>query len=796
MRMSAIGKRSLGVTVGFACFVLAGAWLQAARPATPQASARASGAAPESAASPQRALVDQYCVTCHNERQKTAGLSLAAEDMTEVGANAEVWEKVVRKLRGGAMPPARRPRPDEQTLDAFRVWLETELDSAALADPHPGRTEAFHRLNRTEYRNAIRDLLAIEGINFDLMLPADDLSYGFDNIAGVLKLSPSLLERYLSAARKVSLVAVGTGDLAPDNTIYRVRDDLAQWDRFEDLPFGTRGGTLVRHYFPTDADYVVRATVDGNSGKIRPHQLEVTVDGEPVGAFTLTGGEGKTYGMELDSFDVRLPIKAGLREVAATFVKITSAEVQGLVEPYDRPQEYRPLMPFLRSVTIMGPFQPTVTEDTPSRRRVFVCRPESASEEEPCARQIFSTLARRAYRRPVGPDDVAWLMPFYETGYAEGGFDQGIARGIERILMSPWFLFRVEEDPADVAPNVPYRISDLELASRLSFFLWSSVPDDELLEVAEQGRLRDPAVLEHQVKRMLASPRTEALATNFAGQWLQLRNLPAALPDSRAFPRFDDGLRQSFRRETELLVESLLRENASALGLLSANYTFLNERLARHYGVPDVYGSHFRRVAIQEDARRGLLGQGSVLTVTSYATRTSPVVRGKWILENLLGTPPPPPPPAVEALVEKKETGEALSMREAMSLHRSNPSCASCHALMDPLGFALENFDATGHWRDRGEANEPIDASGALPNGTEFEGVVGLRQVLLSQPEQFVSTLTEKLLTYALGRGVDYHDMPAIRRIVRDAEPEGYKLSSLVLGIINSPPFQMRRSES
>ena len=802
MRMNAFSKRSLGITVGCACFVLAGAWLQAAMPATPgvappaNAQARSATAPSGTAVSPQRALVDQYCVTCHNDRQKTGGLSLAAEDMAEVPANAEVWEKVVRKLRGGAMPPTRMPRPDENTLDTFATWLETELDTAAKAHPQPGRTEAFHRLNRTEYRNVIRDVLGIEGINFELLLPSDDLSYGFDNIAGVLKLSPSLLERYLSAARKISLVAVGAGDLPPDNTMYRVRDDLAQWERFEDLPFGTRGGTMVRHYFPTDAEYVVRATVDGNNGTIHPHQLEVMVDGQPVGSFTLTGGEGKTYGMELDSFDVRIPVKAGVREIAATFVKISSAEVQGLPEPYDRPQEYKPLMPFLRSVTVMGPFQSTTTEDTPSRRRVFVCRPGSASEEEPCAREILSTLARRAYRRPLQPDDVAWLMPFYEQGHGEGGFNIGIARGIERMLMSPSFLFRVEQDPADAAPNTPYRISDMELASRLSFFLWSSIPDDELLKVAEQGRLREPAVLERQVKRMLASPRTGALATNFAGQWLQLRNLGAALPDSRVFPRFDDGLRQSFRQETELLVESLLREDAGALELLNANYTFLNERLARHYGVPDVSGSHFRRVAIRDDARRGLLGQGSILTVTSYATRTSPVVRGKWILENLLGTPPPPPPPAVEALIEKKENGEALSMREAMTSHRANPSCASCHALMDPLGFALENFDATGHWRDRSQSNAPIDASGVLPNGTKFEGVVGLRQVLMSQPEQFVSTLTEKLLTYALGRGVGYNDMPAIREIVRNAAPGGYKLSSLVLGIITSPPFQMRRSES
>ncbi|MBM3777965.1 MAG: DUF1592 domain-containing protein [Acidimicrobiia bacterium] len=793
--MGTSSRRWLSLTVAatWICIASGAAGLRVAAQEPGRPDGSPSGAA---AVSSPRAIVDTYCVTCHNQRLKTGGLVLDTVDIDDVSEGAPVWEKVVRKLRGGAMPPVGMPRPDARTLDGFISGLETALDSAANARPNPGRRDTFHRLNRTEYQNAIRDLLALEGIDFGLLLPADDLSYGFDNIAGVLKLSPTLLERYLSAARKISMIAVGDPALPPDHVTYRVRDDLAQWDHLEGLPFGTRGGAIVQHYFPVDGEYLLRIAIDGNSGQTRSHEVELNVDGRRVGLFTLDGKGNKPWGVEFDEFEVRLPLKAGLHEVTATFIKITSAEEQTLPETYDRPQEMRSLMPFLRHITVLGPFSGMTPDETPSRRRIFACRPSTAAEEAPCAERIFSTLARRAYRRPVTPEDVALLMPFFEHGRREGGFEAGIVRGLERVLMSPAFLFRVEQDPGTLAKDAVYRISDIELASRLSFFLWSSIPDDELLDVAAGGTLREPAVLERQVRRMLASPKAEALVVNFAGQWLQLRNLDAVLPDSRVFPRFDDGLRQSFRRETELLVDSMLRENRSALDLMTADYTYLNERLARHYGVPGVHGGHFRRVPVEQDERRGLLGQGSILTVTSYAMRTSPVVRGKWILENILGTPPPPPPPNVPSLEEKKKSGEALSMREAMTLHRANPSCASCHAQMDPLGFALENFDGTGRWRTRNEANAPIDASASLPNGTKFEGVTGLRDMILSKPELFVSTLTEKLLTYALGRGVEYYDMPAVRQIVHDAKSGGYALSSLVVGIVRSVPFQMRRAES
>ena len=751
----------------------------------------------------ERALLDRYCVTCHNARQQVADLQLDQADVQRVAASPEIWEKVVRKLRAGAMPPVGMPRPDETAYDRFASWLEDELDRGAQAAPDPGRTLAFHRLNRAEYENAIRDLLDVEAIDMGLLLPADDVSYGFDNIAGVLKLSSTLLERYLSAARKISQIAVGDPGMAVDTVSYLTRDDMAQWERFEDLPFGTRGGMLVRHYFPVSGEYRLTVYFEGARGVLRPPDdledtLEVTVDGKQVLVSPLGLDRPSGYdavGTLEESFEVRVPVRAGLRRISATFFKITSALFDGVVQEYPLPRPLNQLKPFVRRIAITGPFEPVVAE-TPSRRRIFTCRPSGAQDELSCAREIMSTLARRAYRRPVTADDIGQLMTFYEAGREERGFEGGITRAIERLLVSPSFLFRVASDPADVTPGAPYRISDLELASRLSFFLWSSIPDDELLRVAADGRLRDPVVLEQQVTRMLASPKSDVLVKNFTGQWLQLRNLDAKMPNEITFPYFSDNLRQSFRGETERMFEHVLREGHSVLDLLDGDYTFLNEQLARHYGIPNVYGTRFRRVTLTDEARHGLLGHGSVLTVTAFATRTSPVVRGKWILDNLLGASPPPPPPNVPTLQEKTDTGQALSMREAIVMHRASPACASCHALMDPLGFALENFDGVGRWRTMSEANTPIDASGNLPNGTKFEGVNGLRQVLLSQPERFVSTVTEKLLTYALGRGVEYYDMPAVRTIVREAAPGDYALSSLVLGVIKSVPFQMRRAES
>ena len=772
----------------------------AAAAPTPQQDGRRSVDAQSAPASPQRQLLDRYCVTCHNARQETAGLTLDRVDVQEVGEHAEIWEKVVRKLRARAMPPVGRPRPDDDAYEQLTAWLETELDRSARLAPNPGRKVALHRLNRTEYQHAIRDLLGVEGIDMGLLLPADDSSRGFDNIGGALKLSSTLFERYLSAARKISRIAVAARGFPVDVATYRIKEDLPQWDRFDELPLGTRGGKLIRHYFPVNGEYVFRANVDGTVGIDRSHHLELAVDGERVEVVEFTGDGRTRYGQFLEesteTVEMRVAVKAGLRNVAATFLKITSAEQPGVVQEYPRPFAWRPPMPILSSVTVIGPFEPIAAGDSPSRAKIFTCYPSEPTDEAPCARRIVARLARTAYRRPVPTAEVDALLSFYEAGRREGGFDEAIGRALERLLVSPSFLFRIERDPENVAPGSPYRVSDLELASRLSFFLWSSIPDDELLTVAARGALHEPAELERQVRRMLGSPKAEALVRNFVGQWLELRVLDASRPNEVIFPNFDDNLRQSLRRETELFFQTILREDRSALDLLNGDFTFVNERLARHYGIPNVYGSHFRRVGVSDESRRGLLGHASVLTVTSYSTRTSPVVRGKWILDNFLGAPPPPPPPNVPTLAEKSDTGEALSMREAMERHRANPACASCHAQMDPLGFSLENFDAVGRWRTHSEANEPIDASGALPGGATFDGVEGLRDMLLSRPEDFVSTLTEKLMTYALGRGVEYYDMPAIRQIIREAAPEGYSLSSLVTGIVTSVPFQMRRAGS
>jgi mono/diheme cytochrome c family protein len=743
-------------------------------------------------------VLNRYCVTCHNSRLKTAGLVIDPADLGNAGVNPELWEKVVRKLRASAMPPAGAPRPDPGTYDAVARFLETELDRAALAKPDPGALPPLHRLSRTEYQNAIRDLLAIDALpremDYSLLLPPDNISSGFDNIADLLFVSPTTMERYLDAARKISRLAVGDPQMPAMVNIHRLLPEQWQDARVDDLPVGTRGGLAIHGYFPVDGDYLVKVDVAGAPRE--PNQIEITIDDERVQLASIgggaRGGRGGGRGAAADRpLEFRLPVKAGERLVGVTFIEHNQARDEDTLRPRMRS---RGTQPALASVTISGPYDVKGPGDTPSRRRVFVCRPASSAIESACARQILSTLVKRAYRRPGTDADIERLLPFYTAGRSEGGFDRGIQKALERVLVSPQFLFRIESDPPSIPPGTPYRISDLELASRLSFFLWSSIPDDELLDAAIGGRLKNPAVLEQQVRRMLADPRSGSLVTNFAAQWLYLRDIEAKQPDELLFPDFDETLRSAFHRETELFLDSVLRENRSVLDLLTANYSFVNERLAEHYGIPNVQGSYFRRVTFPEDsARGGLLGQGSILTLTSYATRTSPVLRGKWVLENLLASPPPPPPPNVPALkTEGAEPGQTLPMREAMTQHRANPACASCHALMDPIGFAMENFDAVGKWRDR-DSGHAIDASGVLPGGTKFDGMAGLKGALLAHPERFVSAVTEKLLMYGLGRNLQYYDEPSVREIVRQAAPSHYMFSSLVLGVVKSAPFQMRK---
>lgn len=754
------------------------------------------------AADPSNALLSKYCYSCHNERLKTAGLMLDKLDVANIPANSETWEKVARKLRTGMMPPSGLPRPERLAADALAGQIETALDRAATANPNPGRTEALHRLNRNEYRNVVRDLLDLE-IDVASLLPADDASYGFDNIAGILRVSPALMERYTSAARKISRVAVGARSIPATDDTFRLPSDLSQEDHIEGLPLGTRGGISIPYTFPLDADYEFRVKLAAEyQGLVRPaaepHQIEISIDGQRVQLFTIGDDPSKR---DADAnLRVRLFVKAGPHQVATAFLKKSSALAESLRSSFLRPSigaggDTR-LQPYIGSVTINGPFDAKGPGDTPSRGRIFVCRPTGKMDPEPCARKMLSTLARRAYRRPVTEADLGILMRFYRDGVADGGFESGVELALRRLLVSPTFLFRIERDPPGAVPATPYRIGDIELASRLSFFLWSSIPDDELLDQAVRGRLKDPAVLERQVRRMLDDTRSQALVRNFTGQWLYLRNLPDKTPDSELFPDFDDGLRQAFGREAELLFGSFLHGNASAVEMLTANYTFLNERLARHYGIPNVYGNRFRKVPLTNPARGGLLGLGSILLVTSNPNRTSPVVRGKWLLENLLGTPPPPPPPNVPSLKENNEIDRPLSVRERLEAHRANPACASCHKLMDPLGFAMENFDAVGQWRTVSEAGTPIDSSGVLVDGTAVDGPAALKRALVSRPDSFVITLTEKLLTYALGRGLEYYDAPAVRKVTRDAGGGNASLPSLIMNIVRSAPFQMRRSQS
>ena len=762
-----------------------------------------------------RALLDDYCVTCHNQRTvdgrnesasaltlqlRAVGLSLDALDLSTLAADASQWEGVVRKVRAGLMPPAGRRRPDQATLDQFSGWLETELDAIAAARPDPGRTATVHRLNRAEYGNAIRDLLALE-IDVEDFLPADDASYGFDNIGGVLRMSQSLLERYLDASRAISRLAVGSPPPAPFSETFRTAQDEQQHDRAAGLPFGTRGGMLVSYAFPLDADYDIRVQLSTIRGLGEEHQLEVTVDSEPVELPNPVPGS---------TLEMRISVAAGPHDIGVAFHRNPPVLVEQVRERFQNPRTSGNSggpggsMPFVTSLTIAGPHDARGPGRTPSRDRVFVCRPATTSEELGCARTILSGLARRAYRRPVTDADLEVLLEFYEMGRADNddsannAFENGIELALRRLLVSPEFLVRIEADPSGVAPDTPYRVTDLELASRLSFFLWSSIPDDELLYVAESGALSQPAELERQVLRMMADPRSEAMTTNFAGQWLQLRNLATLVRPGEPYAvAFDERLRQAMITETEMFFESVVQEDRGVLELLTANYTFLNGRLAAHYGIPNVQGTHFRRVTFPPDSPRGgLLGHGSILTLTSHAIRTSPVLRGKWILDNILGTPPPDPPPGIPALEDRKTSARVATMRERMDAHRSNPACAACHSMIDPAGFALEGFDAIGRTRVVDESFNSIDTRGVLPDGTAFDGVAELRAALVQHPERFVGTVTEKLLTYALGRGLDYYDMPAVRRIVDEAAQGGYGMQSIVVGIVNSYPFLHRRSES
>jgi mono/diheme cytochrome c family protein len=805
------------VALWTAATALTAAQTRAVSPPRTVVSSVRTAAVPPPVLAAQRTLVDQYCVTCHNARLKTGGLALDGLDLAYLPDHAEVWEKVVRKVRAGVMPPQGVRRPDAAALQAFVGFVEDALDRNAIERPDPGRP-LLHRLNRAEYKNAIRDLLALD-VDVASLLPPDDSAYGFDNISDVLGVSPSLQERYLAAATRISAIAVGDPALRAGSDTYRVPQDLSQNQHVEGLPLGTVGGLRVRHMFPLDGEYdfqtkLYRTNLDMVRGLEYPSEFEIAIDGKPVHRVTIGGNPDLVQLFEKPTdtgtavearMRARVKVTAGPHDVTVAFVDHLAVKDTVRLQPFLRSSADNfdwAGQPHIQTVAITGPFNPTGSGDTPSRRAVFTCRPPSASgnqrdgaaakaAERACAVQILSRLARRAYRQPVGPAELAPILQFYDEARARGTFESGIQRGLQRILSSPRFAFRVERDPEGAAPGTVHPVSGVELAGRLSFFLWSSIPDETLLRAAAAGTLSQPAVLERQVRRMLADPRAEALVSNFAGQWLQLRNVRSVQPNSDEFPDFDDNLRQAFRKETELLFTSILREDRSVLDLLRADYTFVNERLARHYGIAGVYGSRFRRVPVTDDTRRGILGQGSMLAVTSHAERTSPVLRGKWVLENLLGLPVPPPPPDVPALKGKEDGQKPRTLREQLAEHRADPVCASCHKVMDPVGFALENFDAVGAWRTR-EPGGLIDASGQLADGTPVNGVVTLRQAILAKPELFVTTMTEKLMTYALGRGVDARDMPAVRAILRDAAANDYRLSSIVLGVVRSVPFRMR----
>ena len=790
----------------------------------------------QSVSASNRALLDQYCVICHNQavvnslatsneglqttQLRNLGLTLDTEDVSDLAANPEVWEKVIKKLRVGVMPPPNYPRPDKVRYDGFRTWLEDELDSIAANRANPGRTQAFHRLNQTEYRNSIRDLLDLN-IDVSDLIPADAPDqYGFDNNAEVLALSPLSVERYVNAAHKIAELAIGAPPRGASITTYDVPLNLIQDDRLsEDLPFGSRGGTAIEHLFPIDGEYRITLNLQTNyvdfvRGFDDANEVELSLDGEHLQTYAFGGDApgmpapysyaGNIRGSDDweefmmafadEGFELVLPVKAGPRVIGATFPR-EMWEAEGVQQP--RLFGYQLAVtelpdgnPGIGSVEIEGPLSIDGSGITPSRQQIFSCEPISADEEPACARQILSSLARRAYRRAVTENDVQGLMEFYKQGQLEGGFETGIQFALERLLVSPDFLFRIEQDPRNAEPDSMYPVTDTELASRLSFFLWSSLPDDELLDLVERSELRDPGVLETQVKRMMSDSRSSGFIENFVGQWLYLRNLDGIYPDPAAFPEFDENLREAFQRETELFIDDQIRSDRSLRELLSADYTYVNERLAEHYGIPKIYGNRYRKVMLEGAERGGLFGHGSLMMVTSYPNRTSPVLRGKFVLENLLGGPPPEPPPNVPAL-ETSNDGKQLTMREAMAMHRENPACRVCHAAMDPIGFSLENYDAVGKWRTQ-FAGQAIDASGLLPDGNTFDGPDGLRGLLLERPDDFVGTITEKLMRFALGRSLEYYDMPEVRGIVRAAREDDYRWSSVILGVIKSAPFQMR----
>jgi mono/diheme cytochrome c family protein len=797
MRGSAIGFVVCGA-------VLAGTAPQAANPQAPAGSAQT--------ASAHQATVNQYCVTCHNQRLKTGDLALDALDPANVAADAETWEKVVRKLRLGVMPPQGVRRPDQAAVDGLIGWLEEKLDSSPAARTNPGRP-VLRRLNRAEYSNAIRDLLGME-VDVASFLPPDDSAFGFDNVADAQANSPALLQAYLAAARKISAVAVGDPRIGLGSDTYSVRQDLSQDKHLDGLPLGTIGGLLAKHTFPVDGEYdfqirLYRTNLSAIRGLQDPHEIELTIDGERILLAKVGGPDDlvplqqnpteTSDAIEAKRLRLRHFVKAGQRDVAAAVVGevpplLATSRLKSFIRDFANPYAAEGAT-HVQSVTIQGPYNGKASA-TPPSRQVFLCRPASASEELPCARRITSALAARAYRRPLSSRELDGLLTFYKQERAGGDFVTGIGFVLRRILASPSFVFRPEREPAGLSAGTPYRVADVELASRLSFFLWSSIPDDELMDLARKGTLARPQVLEQQVRRLLADRRSNSFVSNFAGQWLQLRNLRGIIPNSETFPDFDDNLRQAFRREAELFFDSIMREDRSVLDLLDADYTFVNERLARHYGIRGVVGSHFRRVPLTDPVRRGLLGKGAVLMVTSHATTTSPVLRGKWVLENLMGAPPPVPPPDVPAIEEPAPGAAPRTMREQMEKHRANPTCAACHKIMDPIGFALENFDVVGAWRATNEVGVAFNTVDVMADGQRIDGVVTLRQALLKRPDVFVGTLTEKLLVYALGRGLTALDMPVVRQIVRETKGHEYRFSALVQSIVNSVPFQMRLKSS
>jgi mono/diheme cytochrome c family protein len=784
---------SVGVVLAVAAFL----------PASAQQAQTQNPAPTAATASALQDTLQIYCIGCHNGPTPFAGLNLDTIDFNNLEAHGETWEKLIRKLRARQMPPAGMPRPSEATYEALVNFIQSGRDHLAEVKPNPGRA-TLHRLNRPEYANVIHDLLALD-IDVNDLLPADDIGYGFDNIGDVLSVSPLLMERYLATASKVARTAVGDTSMPVQYQTYTIPHGLRQINRVnEEAPVGSRGGTIIRHFFPVDGEYEISVTLqrDRNDlvlGMDRDRKLDLRLDDERLALFDIPANETYAGARAIGgitapdaNLKIRIPVKAGTREIAATFLKDTVLR-EGVIERV-RDDAVATHFEGVGTIHVVGPYKVQGLGDTASREKIFICHPAARSDEQACAGKILANLAHHAYRRPVTAGEMSQLISLYRQGAQSNGFESGVRLALQKILVSPAFIFRAEYDPPAAAPGSVHRVSDIELASRLSFFLWSSIPDDELLAAAESGKLSDKSVLAAQVKRMLADPRSRELVKNFAGQYLYLRNIERVVPDPQNFPNFDENLRAAMATETEMVVESTLRENRPIPDLLKTDYTFLNQRLARHYGIKGIYGNEFRRVTLTDPNRFGLLGQASILTVTSYPNRTAPTIRGKWVLLQILGTPPPPPPPNVPSL-KNDETVKNLTMRQRMELHRSNPTCAACHKMMDPLGFALENYDGIGQWRaNMGPGTPPIDSSGVLPDGTQFQGPAGLREVLASKQDMFVETFTEALLTYALGRGVEEYDRPVLRQITREAALDNYRWSDVILGIVNSTPFQMRRS--